>query len=1061
MRRTVIPMGVGVALLCVLQVISPDARAFAQQTDSAGWSEATAKIVSAKQLMDARRLQPALEAAQEALRLYEALEGTVPRALEGIANSRTLIGRILDLAGEHARAVEILRESVENHRAAAPDSNNLAVAMEYLGLAYANSDKVSEAVNTYGSAASVYRNIGRLDLALECISNSLILADRMPKTAEWMYTAAVLRHNRAGIQVAGKHHNEAVQDYQKALEILEQLSGTKVDDLLVSALERKANSLLELGRGEEALAELQRELEFTSSRTSTKTALATVHSNIALVEWKLGKTGEAYESCRRALALLVEVEGTEGQQIEVMERAAGILVEAKQDAPVLDVYLSTAKLYVRIQGTPKYDKDRHALCLGKIAEHLSRNGRRSEAIDYYRQAMALAKDRAGSGETYSVMEWNLTKDLIDSGQPAGGIAALSRAMSGLWNVRSSRILQMGEEDRGELVRDVHTQADFIYRQAFASPETGGAAGFEAALIAKSLATELGRAEFGAWLDELQGAHGEKIERLRELYGQVSRRVLLQVGEYGEEFDPDRKELTSKAEEIAAIEDFLRSKIREGRGLPMPDLSRVQAALRPGESVLEFVRWSQKSEGGQRYGVFVLSGGGGKPIAIDLGAAADVDAAIIRYLDSMRDQTDPTGYRLDEDALAAQGEKLRRLILDPITSRIPKPKGTGRIYVVPAGTIGFVPFEALPTGRDGSQWRYVVEDYQVEYLLTARDLQRYRRPAASGSEEVWVVADPDFSAGPEQRLGSATAAAQKPKRAVYEDAIGDFDRIAATGEFARTVEESVRASGMRPKLLTDVAASEENVSTLRSPAALIFATHGYFMNAVAPMSSLTWKSVGGKGQFGADFRASMNPLMRSMLVLAGANRRYHRYTVGGAAGSPTGGKAAPDAGHELSDGFLTAYEVTKLDLRATKMVVLLGCETGAGVLQTSQWTAERMTAGAGFGMEMNSANVGKMAMALPTSGDEAAGGLRQAFLIAGAHAVVASLWRVPNAESQALIADFMDEWLTRQKGRRAFASFHAAQLRALRRAREKGSAHPVAWSGFVYLGEPDDLDAMRP
>jgi CHAT domain-containing protein len=150
--------------------------------------------------------------------------------------------------------------------------------------------------------------------------------------------------------------------------------------------------------------------------------------------------------------------------------------------------------------------------------------------------------------------------------------------------------------------------------------------------------------------------------------------------------------------------------------------------------------------------------------------------------------------------------------------------------------------------------------------------------------------------------------------------------------------------------------------------------------------------------------SVNPLLRSLLLLAGI-------------------KHAP-AEDAASDGVLTAYEVSGLNLQGTALVNLTACETGVGAV-----TADGVA------------------------------GLRQAFVFAGARAVTLSLFAVPVAEGTAQTAAFFRRWLgpTATARTAPYIAFRAAQLKALAAARTAhGVGHPLFWAAMVFAGDPGDL-----
>lgn len=135
---------------------------------------------------------------------------------------------------------------------------------------------------------------------------------------------------------------------------------------------------------------------------------------------------------------------------------------------------------------------------------------------------------------------------------------------------------------------------------------------------------------------------------------------------------------------------------------------------------------------------------------------------------------------------------------------------------------------------------------------------------------------------------------------------------------------------------------------------------------------------------------------SGLVLAGAGR-------------------TPAAG--ANDGVLTALEVGLLDLRGVELAVLSACETGRG----------------------------------RSAGGEGVLGLQRAFQVAGARAVVASLWQVPDAATQRLMTRYYHNLWGKKLTK--LAALREAQLWMLR----EGAADP----GLKRAAVPDAADAPAP
>jgi CHAT domain-containing protein len=202
-----------------------------------------------------------------------------------------------------------------------------------------------------------------------------------------------------------------------------------------------------------------------------------------------------------------------------------------------------------------------------------------------------------------------------------------------------------------------------------------------------------------------------------------------------------------------------------------------------------------------------------------------------------------------------------------------------------------------------------------------------------------------------------------------------------------IAKLLKASTYQVNLLTQKTASEANLKNVKSPTLLHIATHGYFLKDVDQQGSA----------FGVQMEnANDNPLLRSGIMLANA-------------ATTVSGNAMPNL-ESNDNGILTAYEAMNLNLSGTSLIVLSACETGLGEVKSG----------------------------------EGVYGLQRAFLVAGAEALVMSLWKVDDAATQQLMTNFYTNWIKSGNKHKAFKD---AQLQLMTKFKE-----PYYWGAFVMMGE---------
>ncbi len=198
-----------------------------------------------------------------------------------------------------------------------------------------------------------------------------------------------------------------------------------------------------------------------------------------------------------------------------------------------------------------------------------------------------------------------------------------------------------------------------------------------------------------------------------------------------------------------------------------------------------------------------------------------------------------------------------------------------------------------------------------------------------------------------------------------------------------INKVLNSSGYQVSELIQRDATETNVKSAKKVSILHIATHGYFLKDVEKTS---WP-IGVHTDNAKD-----NVLLRSGLMFSGASEVDKL-------------KSGLDGDN---NGIMTSYEAMNLDLTGTNLVVLSACETGLGEIK------------AGEGVY----------------------GLQRAFLVAGAEAIVMSLWKVDDAATQHLMNNFYTNMMKSGDKQKAFKQ---AQQQLMAKFKE-----PYYWGAFVMM-----------
>lgn len=434
-----------------------------------------------------------------------------------------------------------------------------------------------------------------------------------------------------------------------------------------------------------------------------------------------------------------------------------------------------------------------------------------------------------------------------------------------------------------------------------------------------------------------------------------------------------------------------------------DASELIAALPSKSCLIEFLKAGITSPDGEKHDTYLALVMNNKRLQgiMSLGLAEPIDSVATRYREHMARVAAqphlPTNTNLWEyDSIAVA---LYHLVWKPLEPHI---SGYEMALIAPDGALNLVSF----AGLKDQQGRYLVETTSIHYLTTGRDLLRLKRTGAS-STGLLALGDPDYDAtiaqrqtalnrpyATEEELYGMSLLATRGIRS-SRGSISDITVPPLPGsryEIDGVVKSwPVRTAGP-VVILVGANASEDNFKREAvGKRAIHLATHGFYI-----------RSERDKGFPDAEVRGNAprymgNPLLYSGLFLAGGNLH---------------GQGANSA--NIEDGILTAEEVSTMNLRGTRLVVLSACESGVGDVQLG----------------------------------EGVYGLRRAFQMAGARTVVSALWPVSDKTTAEMMAQ-----LYSQSKKSLPERIRKMQLAQIKKLHKGGlSDHPYNWAGFIALGD---------
>lgn len=954
-------------------------------------------------LINAEKSETQLEPLRRCLAIFEKLEGNEGRSYQAaykeLGDAYLSAAHYPSLIAMYEPLPKFIRKNA-NLKVTA--YQNLAITYYRLGKykeaeKYAN--KILQENNAYGAnkqeiytlLGNIYQNIGSYSKSEECYQQGNTIYQNLAKTNSPQYSAyehLKLLGSYSNLFYAKGQYQKADYYYNNVLENLLKLQQGQSESY-ANILSSQASMYMDLGRYETSLAKFKEALRI-----------------------KEDLYGKEHPSYAKTLANFTD-----------------LLVSLKQYDKAEPLYQKSLSIKAKHLGKkhPEY-----AILLNNLAQLYSLMGKYSQARQYFEQSLKLqAKQEAENPiiraitlrnmayiyefegdykkalkhfeECLKIREVYLDSTHIDYPDILQSLAVLHSKMqqpekAEHYYLRANKLYQqilrdlyfyMSEKDRLDFdTRIGHFQDNFAYFAIQRIPENPHLSIdlLESRLNVKALnlenITKIKQSVYAS-ADSSTIRYYEDWQSRREILGKTARMSQSEI-------DAQNIQIDELKRNINEIEKSLSIYIQKPKAHKWQDL---QAKLQAHEALVEIIPIGYSDENPKQksiYAALILKHKQAYPDFVLIDSTGQLDNKFLKYYQNA------IKYK-QEDRLSYQHYWAK------IAEQL---KGIEKVYLSPAGVYHKISLYGLLNPQNN---QYLIDELEIKLLNASREMLEQSKQSleANPSQDMMFFAYPIYDLNETQHresirklregvqnnkpyLPSAEplpASQRDLQKAQYQETV-NLRLLPGTREEVESITRLLLDNGFSPQKYLGEEALEERVKALRSPRVLHIATHGFFLADIQQKREK-------ERVFGIQ-RSILeeNPLLRSGLLLTGSERLLN----------------SPSFSQEFEDGVLTAYEVSNLQLLGTDLVVLSACETGLGAVQNG----------------------------------EGVYGLQRAFRIAGAKAVIMSLWQVDDMATQQLMELFYQRWIKTQNKREAF-------IWAKKELRKQFPA-PYYWAAFVMVGD---------
>lgn len=803
--------------------------------------------------------------------------------------------------------------------------------------------------NILTDLANLYADQGLYEEA-ELLYRQVLDLNRRLKGPESL-NVAIAQQNLAVLYVDLNNYQEAIELYEAAAEVEKKLKGRETPEY--------AQSLNNLAAMYVRVRQLEKaEALYMEAKEIREKILGKRHPDVASNLWNIASLYEKQGKLSEAEAYFHEAEDIRRE----------------------------------VLGTNHPD---YAVALSGLGSIKQRLGAYEEAEEYFLKAQAIRTNVLGKNHPAYTAGLNEMADFYWSIEDFGktdSLLSISVPLERSFLINASRFTS--ENELEAYIQRLKGNLNRIYSLAQTYPSLspeGKMASYESALFHKGFLLNA-----ASQLRKLSESDSTSMELFAQL--QKQRRRLAEQYSYPLEWQVNISKLEGECDSLERV--LARQVAGVDQALRQTSAVDILEQLNPGEAAVEFVHYNfvhPEVTDSVMYAALILKHGGDSPAFVPLFESRDLSTLVDNQ------QGDQAGNVNRLYGQASRGVKPKKRTLTGLKALDWQPlfaelKGIHTIYYAPSGWLHRINFAAVPINDK----EILADRYRLIQLNSTRQLAFADRKSQNNATAFLmggIQYDGDPSIDPDQEENEAT-----PSLLAAGNGMGfqiadrnlrnnSWQYLYWTDQEVTIIDSLLNQNNIQSTLLKGSDASEEAFRQMAfrspSPTILHLATHGFFFSDPKEGSS-AGDSLNTSAPI---FQQSIHPMIRSGLVIAGGNDTWS-------------GKSPSVGG---SDGILTAYEISQMDLSDTELVVLSACETGLGDIQ----------------------------------GNEGVYGLQRAFKIAGAHYLIMSLWQIPDRETMEFMTTFYLKWLRdKQSIPEAF--------RLTQQAMRRRYPDPFIWAGFVLV-----------